>query len=141
MDQESKNISNESDIQPVFRKIKKKPKPTRSLKTEDNHSTEEDEDVNTRIEDIRELQKVRERKHGLNALECAMGKDLAREFDDINDDPFRMKGGGMLRLSDDKKAALNAAEVRVILLASEACMSFVLAGAVAQKRRKKLPQI
>jgi hypothetical protein len=44
MDQESKNISNESDI-PVFRKIKKKPKPTRSYKTEDNHSTEEDEDV------------------------------------------------------------------------------------------------
>jgi len=57
------------------------------------------------------VQKVRERKHGLTPVEAAMGKELAKEFDDINEDPFRMKGGGMLRLSDDRKAALNAAEI------------------------------
>ena len=63
------------------------------------------------IEDIKEAQKSRTRKHGLNALECAVGKELAREFDDLDENPFQMRGGGMLRLTDDKKAALNAVEI------------------------------
>lgn len=65
----------------------------------------------TRISGIRESQKVRKRLHGMTAVECAVGKDMAREFDQSDEDPFRMKGGGMLRLSDDRKAALIAADI------------------------------
>jgi len=47
----------------------------------------------------------------MNAVECAVGKKLAKEFIEQDEDPFRMKGGGMLRLSDGRKAALTAADI------------------------------
>lgn len=65
----------------------------------------------SRINDIRESQKVRQRRNGMTAVECAVGKELAREFNQLDEDPFRMKGGGMLRLSDDRKAALVAIDI------------------------------
>lgn len=47
----------------------------------------------------------------MTALECALGKKLASEFDELDDDPFKMRGGGMMQLSDDKKLALEAADI------------------------------
>jgi len=72
---------------------------------------EAEEDVESKISDIREAQKARERRNGMSAVECAVGKEMAREFNELDEDPFRMKGGGMLRLSDDRKAALAAADI------------------------------
>lgn len=66
-----------------------------------------------RISDIHEAQASRKRRNGLTALECALGKKLASEFDELDDDPFRMRGGGMLQLSEDKKLALAARDIEV----------------------------
>lgn len=65
----------------------------------------------THIDDIKEVQKVRERKHGLNAVECAVGKDLAKVFEELDENPFNLKGGGMLKLNPTQKAALTATEI------------------------------
>uniref|UniRef100_A0A915EN07 Uncharacterized protein n=1 Tax=Ditylenchus dipsaci TaxID=166011 RepID=A0A915EN07_9BILA len=75
----------------------------------DEEGTEDE--VEAKISDIREAQKSRERRSGMTAVECAVGKEMAREFNELDEDPFRMKGGGMLRLSDDRKAALAAADI------------------------------
>ncbi|VDK48510.1 unnamed protein product [Anisakis simplex] len=64
-----------------------------------------------KLEDIRELQKSRLRQNGLNAVECALGKELAAEFVAMDDDPFRQRGGGMLRLSEGRQAQLHAANI------------------------------
>jgi hypothetical protein len=63
----------------------------------------------------------------MDAVECAVGKELAKEFHRLDEDPFRMRGGGMLRLTgsnminsvfvtfpkklDHQQAALNAADI------------------------------
>lgn len=59
-----------------------------------------------KLEAVKELQESRLRSNGLNAVECALGKELAAEFLLMNDDPFRQRGGGMLRLSDDRQAQM-----------------------------------
>jgi hypothetical protein len=97
---------------PVFRKIKKKPFTIRSKPSTASASTaKDDQEEVTNFEDIKEAQKVRTRKHGLNALECAVGKELAREFDDLDENPFQMRGGGMVKLTDNQKKTLNAVEI------------------------------
>jgi hypothetical protein len=98
---------------PIFRKIKKRPVTSRSKTTipSTSSSTKDDEDEATNFEDIKEAQKIRSRKHGLTSLECAVGKELAKQFDDLDENPFQMRGGGQFRLTDDKKAALNAVEI------------------------------
>ncbi|KAI6177989.1 hypothetical protein M3Y98_00452300 [Aphelenchoides besseyi] len=114
-----------SDSMPTFRKIKKKPKTLRTKaeeesskqanekKVEDVAANEEaDEDaIGFRLSDIHEAQTTRKRRYGLTALECALGKKLASEFDELDDDPFRMRGGGMLQLSEDKKLLLAARDI------------------------------
>lgn len=47
----------------------------------------------------------------MTALECAVGKKLASEFEELDDDPFRMRGGKMMELTNDKKLALEAADI------------------------------
>lgn len=36
---------------------------------------------------------------------------MAKEFNKQDECPFNMRGGGMLRLSDNRKAALNAVDI------------------------------
>lgn len=59
-----------------------------------------------KLADIKEVQLSRLRRNGLNAVECALGKELAAEFVAMDDDPFRQRGGGMLRLSEGRQAQL-----------------------------------
>lgn len=59
-----------------------------------------------KLEGVKELQESRARKNGLNAVECALGKELAAEFIAMDDDPFRQRGGGMLRLSEGRQAQM-----------------------------------
>lgn len=59
-----------------------------------------------KLEAVRELQESRVRHNGLNALECALGKELAAEFAAMDDDPFRQRGGGMLCLSEGRQAQM-----------------------------------
>ncbi|KAI1713879.1 hepatocellular carcinoma-associated antigen 59 domain-containing protein [Ditylenchus destructor] len=99
---------------PTFRK----PAKARNIKLrtvpsaqEGDKESESEQDVESQLNDIREAQKGRLRQHGMTAVECAVGKELAKEFNQLDEDPFRMKGGGMLRLSDDRKAALAAADI------------------------------
>ncbi|KAH7721980.1 Hepatocellular carcinoma-associated antigen 59 family protein [Aphelenchoides avenae] len=96
----------------MFRKPRKKPIASRRVEeTEEVNMDEDDEEVTSKVQDIREAQKVRERRNGMTAVECAVGKEMAREFNEFECDPFRMKGGGMLQLSEDRKAALFAADI------------------------------
>uniref|UniRef100_A0A7E4UQA4 Hepatocellular carcinoma-associated antigen 59 n=1 Tax=Panagrellus redivivus TaxID=6233 RepID=A0A7E4UQA4_PANRE len=97
-----------SSSAPMFRKPKKRPAQTRVNKPDDEV---DDAEAGHSLEDIREVQNLRNRRHGLNAVECAVGKELARQFDQLDENPFQMRGGGMLRLSKDKKAMLEAVEI------------------------------
>lgn len=90
----------------MFRKPKakqnlRKPKPDdeQDAQKVQDEQTEEQEEIGSRIRDILEAQRVRQRRNGMDAVECAVGKELAKEFHRLDEDPFRMRGGGMLRLT------------------------------------------
>jgi len=98
-----------------FRRVKKRPRAIRQqsveAKSPKKDAGDEEEDISARLSDIHEAQTTRKRRNGMTALECALGKKLASEFDDMDDDPFKMRGGKMLELSEDKKLVLEAAGI------------------------------
>ncbi|EGT39909.1 hypothetical protein CAEBREN_25065 [Caenorhabditis brenneri] len=86
----------------LFRKPKKKIQ-QRKISAEEEQF---DEDESTRVSDIRDLQKSRERKNGLTELECAVGITKAAALED----GIQMSGGGM-QMTAKKKAAMEAASI------------------------------
>ncbi|CAI5438328.1 unnamed protein product [Caenorhabditis angaria] len=85
----------------LFRKPKKNIQPRKKVETEI-----EEEDDSSRVSDIRDLQKSRERKNGLTELECAVGISKAAALED----GIQMTGGGMV-MTSKKKAAMEAASI------------------------------
>ncbi|EFO17373.2 hypothetical protein LOAG_11128 [Loa loa] len=97
----------------LFKKpTKKKQRHLRERIFDDDEITAEEEaEIACKLEGIKELQESRVCKNGLNAVECALGKELAAEFIAMDDDPFRQRGGGMLRLSEGRQAQMHAADI------------------------------
>ncbi|KAF8367726.1 hypothetical protein PRIPAC_85555 [Pristionchus pacificus] len=95
----------ESASEPVmFRKPKKKIETRKKIVEED-----EDFDGAKKLEDVKELQKSRERKNGLNSLESAVGKERAAQIS--SGDGFSMGSGGSLVLTGQQRAKLEAAGI------------------------------
>ncbi|WKX92598.1 hypothetical protein Q1695_010546 [Nippostrongylus brasiliensis] len=84
-----------------FNKPKKKIQTRRPLNDEDS-----DDGDTRRINDIRELQKAREKKNGLTEIECAVGKEKAAALED----GIQMAGGTMA-LTGKQKARIEAAGI------------------------------
>uniref|UniRef100_A0A8R1HSL5 Uncharacterized protein n=1 Tax=Caenorhabditis japonica TaxID=281687 RepID=A0A8R1HSL5_CAEJA len=86
----------------LFRKPKKTAQKRRIVENDDVAEEEE----HTRVADIRDLQRSRERKNGLTELECAVGISKAAALED----GIQMTGGGMV-MTSKKKAAMEAASI------------------------------
>ncbi|KAF1768224.1 hypothetical protein GCK72_000036 [Caenorhabditis remanei] len=86
----------------LFRKPKRKIQ-KRKIDTEEEDI---DEEESSRVSDIRDLQRSRERKNGLTELECAVGITKAAALED----GIQMTGGGMM-MTAKKKAAMEAASI------------------------------
>ena len=93
-----------------FKSLKRK-KPLRQRDTDDDdkHSNSEDDDVINKelMSETLELQKLRKRAHGVNAVTLASGKKISKVDELVyNDpDPFKLKSGGLLSLDGARKAA------------------------------------
>ncbi|KAL6729493.1 hypothetical protein Aduo_000542 [Ancylostoma duodenale] len=84
-----------------FNKPKKKIQARRRVEDDDS-----DDGDTHRINDIRELQRSRERKNGLTEIECAVGKEKAAALED----GIQMAGGTMA-LTGKQKARIEAAGI------------------------------
>ncbi|VDO25477.1 unnamed protein product [Haemonchus placei] len=82
-----------------------KPKKKIQLRRRVDDEASDDEDTR-RINDIRELQKAREKKNGLTEIECAVGKEKAAALED----GIQMAGGTMA-LTGKQKARMEAAGI------------------------------
>ncbi|CAD5210693.1 unnamed protein product [Bursaphelenchus xylophilus] len=94
---------------PTRRAALRKPKPEEIEK--DGGSDEDDERIERKLRDIQEVQKLRKRRNGMTALECALGKRIASEFDELEDNPFKSRSGNMMTLPEDKKKKLTAEDI------------------------------
>ncbi|XP_062601566.1 splicing factor C9orf78 homolog [Saccostrea cucullata] len=91
------------------RNIRKRRKSSES----DSDSCEEDS-VGTKIQDIKELQKLRNKQNGVNATALALGKKISKEQALSNSDPFKLETGGMVDMKALKKKKLSTEEVEAI---------------------------
>merc|ERR1719270_1298654 len=98
-----------------FKSIKKK----RPIRQKESSSDEENDDSNEvdnkdAFEEILEIQKLRKRSHGVNAVTLASGKKVSKvdELVNTDNDPFKLKTGGLLTIDKARKAAEIEKEVQ-----------------------------
>ncbi|XP_059486315.1 splicing factor C9orf78 [Neocloeon triangulifer] len=86
--------------------IKFKTRKSKSLRKKKESSDEEetekledgDEDVLSKLEDLRKVQKLRNRAHGVSLVGLAVGEKVSK-IDELSvDDPFKVKSGGMVNM-------------------------------------------
>ena len=102
----------------AFKSIRKK-RPIRERKpSSDEESSEndgEDLDHSDKLAETLELQKLRKRPHGVNAVTLASGKKVSKVDELVHNDPdpFKIKTGGLLTL-DKGKFIVNPYRVKVL---------------------------
>ncbi|CAJ0964125.1 unnamed protein product, partial [Mesorhabditis belari] len=90
----------------LFNKPKKKVQQQIRRKHDDD---DDDEGASSaKLEDIKDIQKARERKNGLNEIECAIGKERAKQL--TSGEEVQMAGGGIV-MTQQQKAKLEAKDI------------------------------
>ena len=90
-----------------FKTLKRK-RPLRQRKDSDEEGKKEEDVINkSALEETLELQKLRKRAYGVNAMSLALGKKISKVDEMVNadSDPFKLKSGGLLSLDGARKAA------------------------------------
>lgn len=85
----------------IFKKKNRKQfrKPTTSSKDSDHSEEEYDsDDVSSKLEEMKTLQKLRKRQNGVNIVSLALGKKVTTEDEVSVSDPFKLKTGGMVHM-------------------------------------------
>ena len=90
-----------------FKSIKKK-RPIRRRESSSDEETSnkdiEEPETNEKLSETLELQKLRKRPHGVNAITLASGKKVSKVDELVHNDPdpFKIKTGGLLTLDKGK---------------------------------------
>ncbi|XP_073974257.1 splicing factor C9orf78 [Rhodnius prolixus] len=97
----------ESDAFKIKFKAKKNKAYRRRKKSEDEQEQSDDESVHEKLEDLKALQKLRERPGGISVVTLALGEKISREEEVLCNDPFKLKNGGLVNMSSLKGGKLN----------------------------------
>nr|CAG4649743.1 EOG090X0F7F [Scapholeberis mucronata]SVE93927.1 EOG090X0F7F [Scapholeberis mucronata] len=91
------NTSKSSEVSSFkFKKPSRKPLRQRvEIPEEDGGNGSDEEDILSKLEEAKELQKLRERPHGISAVALALGKPVTIEEEITVSDPFKVSTGGM----------------------------------------------
>nr|CAH7758558.1 unnamed protein product [Callosobruchus chinensis] len=90
----------------VVFKRKKQSKPLRQRIKTDDSDDENIEQVSSKLTEMRELQKLRERPNGVSIVGLALGTNISSEEDSIVKDPFSVQIGGMINMQALKNGKL-----------------------------------
>ncbi|KAJ8300026.1 hypothetical protein KUTeg_021545 [Tegillarca granosa] len=85
-----------------FKKSRSRSLRKRRHSSSDDDCDSDEEDIRKKIQDIKELQKEREKPNGVDIAALALGKKLPKEAV-VNSDPFKMETGGMVDMKALKK--------------------------------------
>uniref|UniRef100_A0A224XUP7 Telomere length and silencing protein 1 homolog n=1 Tax=Panstrongylus lignarius TaxID=156445 RepID=A0A224XUP7_9HEMI len=97
----------ESECLKIKFKSKKKKMFRKRIKSDDEQELSEDESVHEKLEDLKALQKLRERPSGISVVTLALGEKISREEEVLCNDPFKLKNGGLVNMSSLKGGKLN----------------------------------
>ncbi|XP_043286233.1 telomere length and silencing protein 1 homolog [Venturia canescens] len=96
----SETMTKDETPKPQIQFKKKTRKPLRSRKADsDDSDNEPDKSVSVRskVEEMKTIQKLRQRPNGVNVAELALGEKVTNEV--LNSDPFNVKSGGMVNMA------------------------------------------
>ncbi|XP_067662351.1 splicing factor C9orf78 homolog [Haliotis asinina] len=96
-----------------------KPKKARNVRkrrhsSDSDNSDKEREDVISKLDDIKELQKMRGRQNGVSAASLALGKKIEKTEEVEDADPFKMKTGGFIDMKSLKKVPVTGEAAEAI---------------------------
>uniref|UniRef100_U5EZG7 Hepatocellular carcinoma-associated antigen 59 n=1 Tax=Corethrella appendiculata TaxID=1370023 RepID=U5EZG7_9DIPT len=102
----------EKDTKPVIFKTKKRAnirQRKKSSSDEEETVKSDEEDLNSKLEETKERQKLRKRQNGVNILGLAVGKKITAEEEVTIKDPFNTKSGGMVNMK-----ALKSGKIKTV---------------------------
>lgn len=77
----------------------RKRKMLRKRESSDDENDNEEAAVSTMLEEMRSIQKLRQRQNGVSVVSLALGKKVPVEEETLVNDPFRVKTGGMIDMN------------------------------------------
>ncbi|KAI5635258.1 hepatocellular carcinoma-associated antigen 59 domain-containing protein [Phthorimaea operculella] len=88
--------------------VKFKPKKPKSLRRriKDEDSEEEEEQILSKLEEVKEIQKLRERPNGVSIIALATGQKPNIEEELTCKDPFKVKSGGLVNMQAMKSGKI-----------------------------------
>ncbi|KAL4119384.1 hypothetical protein QTP88_012194 [Uroleucon formosanum] len=93
-----KDIENtNSSESPVL--LKKKSKGRSLRKRIDDDEQEDDTNIYGKLEEMKTMQKLRDRPNGVNIISLALGEKLSQEEEKLMVDPFKVKTGGLINMN------------------------------------------
>nr|CAG4638783.1 EOG090X0F7F [Cyclestheria hislopi] len=88
-----------------FKKVCKRPLRQRQAENEEELE-ENSEEILSKVEETKDIQKLRQRPHGVSAVALALGKNVTSEEDVLVSDPFRSQTGGMADMKTIKSGKM-----------------------------------
>lgn len=80
----------------------------------DDSTSDEADNTETKLKDIKELQKQREKPKGVSAAVLALGTKISKTEDITDKDPFKRRTGGIVDMKTLKKSELSKEDVEAI---------------------------
>lgn len=98
-------MSETDEVKPKIAFKKKVPKCLRKRQSSDDESNEHEEvSIREKVEEMKIIQKLRERPSGVNIVGLALGEKVVPDI--MTSDPFNVKSGGMVNMSALKNTKL-----------------------------------
>ncbi|XP_049784469.1 telomere length and silencing protein 1 homolog [Schistocerca cancellata] len=80
----------------IFKRKRRKPLRKRNDEEMESNESEEEEDTRKKLEEMKTLQKLRQRQNGVSLVSLALGKKVTLQEETSVTDPFKVKTGGMV---------------------------------------------
>ncbi|XP_044732142.1 telomere length and silencing protein 1 homolog isoform X2 [Chrysoperla carnea] len=100
-------MSEEKEEKIVFKPKKKKPT---LRKRENSDDEEESEEIVAKVEEMKEIQRLRRRPNGVSVVGLALGKKISIEEETALKDPFKINSGGLINMSALKNGKIKTSE-------------------------------
>lgn len=68
----------------------------------------EDEQIKEKLEEMKTIQKLRDRPHGVSVLTLTLGEKVSRDEEILISDPFKIKSGGLVNMASLKSGKVKA---------------------------------
>ncbi|XP_014244899.1 telomere length and silencing protein 1 homolog isoform X3 [Cimex lectularius] len=104
MDEQEEMSTEEEPSSVTFKKIRSKKS---NFRKKDDIDSDEETNVLNKIEEMKTIQKMRERPNGVSVVTLALGEKISKTEEILVSDPFKVKTGGLINMANLKKGKVS----------------------------------